>query len=73
MFQNYELYSSVEHKRNDSEECCYETAAGHHSFPKSGQNTTEANGYQKLFGYPHSSKYLLLCSTDTGLEQHEGK
>ncbi len=40
---------------------------------KSGQNTTEANGYQKRFGYPHSSKYLLLCSTDTGLEQHEGK
>ncbi len=29
-----------------------------------------------LFGYTHSSVYLLLCSTEetyTGLEQHEGE
>ncbi len=24
----------------------------------------EANGYRQLFGYQHSSKYLLLCSTE---------
>jgi len=37
----------------------------------------EVNGVHQLFGYKHSSKYLLLCSTDkketlTGLEQLEG-
>ncbi len=36
------------------------------------------NGFQLLFGYQHTSKYLLLCSaeeekTHTGLEQIEGK
>ncbi len=24
----------------------------------------EVNGYHQLFGYQHSSKYLLLCSTE---------
>jgi len=26
--------------------------------------TIEVNGGQKLFGYPHSLKHHLLCSTD---------
>ncbi len=27
-------------------------------------HTMEVNGYHQLFGYQHSSKYLLLCSTE---------
>ncbi len=43
------------------------------------KNTIKVNGYQKLFGYQHSSKYLFfffLSSTEethTGLEQLECK
>ncbi len=36
----------------------------------------EVNGYRQLFCYQHSSKILLLCSTEdihTGLEQPEGE
>ncbi len=25
------------------------------------KNTMEVNGYRQMFGYQHSSKYLLLC------------
>ncbi len=32
-----------------------------HSIEKS---TTKIIGYHQLFGYQHSSKYLILCSTD---------
>ncbi len=28
------------------------------------KNNMEVNRDQKLFGYQHSSKYLLLCSTE---------
>ncbi len=36
---------------------------------ESMKNTMEIDGYQQLFGYQHSSKYLLLCSTkNKGLE-----
>ncbi len=38
--------------------------------------TTEVNGYHQLFGFQHSSKYLLLYSTEernTGLQQLEGE
>jgi len=28
------------------------------------KNTSEVNGFGQLFGYRHSSKYLLLCSTE---------
>ncbi len=36
----------------------------------------EVNGDHQVFGYQHSSKYLILCSAEeshTGLEQHEGE
>ncbi len=29
-------------------------------------NTLEVNGDQQRFGYPHSSKYVLLCSAVEG-------
>ncbi len=32
-----------------------------HSIEK---NTMEINGYHQLFGFQHSSKYLLLCSAE---------
>ncbi len=28
-----------------------------------GVDTIETNGYQQLFGYQHSWKYILFCST----------
>jgi len=31
---------------------------------KKKNNTSEVNGFGQLFGYRHSSKYLLLCSTE---------
>jgi len=40
-------------------------------------NKMEVNGVPQLFGYWHSSKYLILCrqkkETHTGLEQFEGE
>ncbi len=39
----------------------YLTYSDFHSMEK---NTMEVNGYQQLFGYQHSSKYLLLCSAE---------
>jgi len=37
----------------------------------------EVNEVNQLFGYRHSSKYLLLCSEEkevhTGLKQHNGE
>ncbi len=40
-------------------------------------HTMEVNGYSQLFDDQHSSKYLLLCSTEeeihTGLKQLEGE
>ncbi len=39
-----------------------------HSMEK---NIMEVNGYQQMFGYQHSPKYLLLCSA--GLRQHVGE
>jgi len=38
--------------------------------------TMEVIGYRQLSGYYHSSKYLILCSTEdtpTGLKQLEGE
>ncbi len=32
----------------------------------------EVIGYSQMFGYPHSSKYLLCSEIHTGLEQYEG-
>ncbi len=28
------------------------------------KNTMEVNGYRQLFGYLHSLKYFILCSTE---------
>jgi len=42
-------------------------------------HTMEVNGAHQLFGYPYSSKYLLLCLAEqkkeihTGLEHLEGE
>ncbi len=33
-------------------------------FHSMDKNTMEVNGYRQLFGYQHSSKYLLLCLTE---------
>ncbi len=33
-------------------------------FYSMGKNTMKVNGYRQLFGYQHSSKYLLLCSKE---------
>jgi len=40
------------------------------------KKTREVNEAHKLFGYPHSSKYLLLCPAEeihSGFEQLEGE
>jgi len=40
------------------------------------KNKNKYNGVHQLSGYQHTTKYLLLCSTEethTGLEQHEGE
>ncbi len=36
------------------------------------KNTMEVIGYSQMFGYPHSSKYLLCSEIHTGLVQYEG-
>ncbi len=46
-----------------------ETVAGSHSLPQHFfPHNMEVNGYQKQFHCQHSSKYLILCSEDTGLQ-----
>ncbi len=51
---------SVKHKRRYFEEC-NQTVSGPQGFYFFSIAVTED---QKLFSYPHSSKYLLLCSTE---------
>ena len=56
-----EFLSSAEHKRYSEERgkpnSCWSTVASIVFFA-----TIKFNVDQQLFGYPHSSKYLLLCS-----------
>ncbi len=33
-------------------------------FHSMGKNIMKTNGYHQLFGYQHSSKYLILCLTE---------
>ncbi len=73
----YGFISSVEHKKGYFEEC-KTTVEGNQWLVYYGETTMIVNGFQILFGYQHTSKYLLLCSaeeekTHTGLEQMEGK
>jgi len=56
-----EFLSSVEHKRRYFEECQWPN----HWLPYFFPHTMKVNGAHQLFGYWHSSKYLLfLCTTE---------